>query len=85
MAAFKIDEYESDTSDEVLEEEPLSAWLDEEEPEEDPNARLKPVVVVTPKIDIVRKPKYIIDHLDFFYALCEVDDWGFVELNRKTS
>eukprot|EP01032_Pedospumella_encystans_P009513 gene9513-11190_t len=80
MAAFKKDEYDSDMSDEVLEEEPLSAWLDEEEPEEDPDERPKPVVVVSPKIDIVRKPKYIIDNLDLFYALCEVDDWGFVEL-----
>ena len=83
MAAFKKDEYDSDMSDEVLEEEPLSAWLDEEEPEEDPNAKPKPVIVVSPKIDIVRKPKYIIDNLDLFYALCEVDDWGFVDLTDQ--
>lgn len=80
MAAFKKDEYESDMSDEIQEDgEELSAWLDEEEPEEDPATKVKPVVVEQSKVDIVRKSKYIVDNVDLFYALCEVDDWGFVE------
>ena len=80
MAAFKKDDYESDMSDEIQDEEMLSAWLDEEEPEEDPDAKpAKPVVIEQPKIDIVRKSKYIVENVDLFYALCEVDDWGFVE------
>ena len=80
MAGFKKDDYDSDMSEEIQEEEMLSAWLDEEEPEEDPNAKpAKPVVVEPAKVDVVRKSKYIVDNVDLFYALCEVDDWGFVE------
>lgn len=80
MAAFKKDDYESDMSDEIQEDgEELSAWLDEEEPEEDPATKVKPVVVEQAKVDVVRKSKYVVENVDLFYALCEVDDWGFVE------
>jgi hypothetical protein len=82
MAAFKKDEYESDMSDEAGDEEVLSTWLDEEEPEEEEKPA-KPVVVEQPKIDIVRKSKYVVENVDLFYALCEVDDWGFVEFSDQ--
>jgi hypothetical protein len=81
MAAFKTDEFESDMSDEDDGDQPLSAWLDEEEIEED--EKPKPVIVEQPKIDIVRKSKYIVENVDLFYALCEVDDWEFVEFSEQ--
>lgn len=78
MSAFRSSEYDSDMSDEGPEEEEvLSGWLDEEDPEEE--VVVKPVVIEQPKIDVVHKSKYIVDNSDLFYALCEVDDWGFVE------
>lgn len=43
----------------------------------------KPVVPDTPKVDIVQKSKYIVDNLNLFYALCEVDDWGFVNMTDE--
>ncbi|KAJ1429687.1 hypothetical protein B484DRAFT_57297 [Ochromonadaceae sp. CCMP2298] len=75
MAAFRGTDYDSDMSDEIEDEGMVSAWLDEEEPENDYVA--PKVVVELPKIDIVHKSKYIVENLDLFYALCEVDDWGF--------
>jgi CRP-like cAMP-binding protein len=36
------------------------------------------VIIEAPKIDVVRKSKYIVKHVDLFYALCEVDDWDFI-------
>lgn len=77
MSAFQ-DEFESDMSDnDDNNEEEVTAWLDEEddEIEEEP---VKPVVVeVVPKIAFVHKPPYIVNHLDLFFALCEVEDWEF--------
>jgi hypothetical protein len=81
MAAFNTSDYESDMSDEGGDEEVLGTWLDEEDPEEE--ERPKPVIVEQPKIDIVRKSKYIVENVDLFYALCEVDDWGFVEFTEQ--
>lgn len=75
MAAFQ-DEFESDMSDNEDDEQVVSTWLDEEDPEvEEP---VKPVVVeVQPKISVVHKPPYIVNNLDLFFALCEIDDWEF--------
>jgi CRP-like cAMP-binding protein len=36
------------------------------------------IIIEAPKIDVVRKSKYIVKHVDLFYALCEVDDWDFI-------
>lgn len=85
MAAIRKDDYDSDMSDDEIQEEgeELSAWLDEEELEEDPSTKVKPVAVEQPKIDVVRKSKYIVENVDLFYALCEVDDWGFVEFAEQ--
>lgn len=77
MAAFPA-EYDSDLSDEEEEGgQEVSAWLEEEDIEEDEPVVKKAVVEVQPKIDIVHKTQYIIDNLDLFYALCELEDWEF--------
>jgi hypothetical protein len=81
MAAFKTSDYESDMSDEAVDDEILGGWLDEEDPVEE--EKPKPVVIEQPKIDVVRKSKYIVENVDLFYALCEVDDWGFVDFTDQ--
>lgn len=76
-----MNEYESDISD-IEGSQEVTAWLDEIDPEEPPPP--PPQIIDTqPKIDIVHKSKYIVENLDLFYALCEVDDWGFVNFNDE--
>ena len=86
MAAFrhgsKDDMYDSDSSD-AEEVEELTGWIDDEDPEDDNPPPPKPVVVEVPKIDVVAKSKYIVDNVNLFYALCEVDDWGFVNFSDE--
>lgn len=72
-------DYESDLSDEEETGQEVSAWLEEEDPEEDePVVKVAPVL--PPKIDIVHKSEYIVANLDLFYALCELEDWEFENL-----
>ena len=34
-------------------------------------------------IDIIHKSRYIVENLDLFYSLCEVDDWNFASFSDK--
>eukprot|EP01039_Chlorochromonas_danica_P006130 gene6130-6750_t len=80
MAAL-THEYESDLSDEEVGGQELSAWLDEADPDEDePSTPTAPITTPQPKIDIIHKSEYIVQNLDLFYALCEVEDWEFENL-----
>ena len=61
-------------------------WLESEDPEpteeELERERKKKARILAnalPKIAVVHKPQYILDNIDLFYALCEVDDWGFAD------
>lgn len=88
MAGQHRDEYDSDLSEGEGEEGPeITAWLDEEDPEEDdPTPTKRPSinsVVIDPKINIMQKSAYIISHLDLFYALCELEDWEFEKQNDE--
>lgn len=75
MASFNFEDGDSDFSDSDDELE-ITGWIDEEEPEE-PVRPVKVVAPPPPKIDVVHKPPYIVNHLDLFYALCELEDWDF--------
>lgn len=75
MSAF-TDSYESDLSDAVEGSQEVTAWLDEEDDEPEPEP-VKKIVVEQPKISVVQKPPYIVKHLDLFFALCELEDWDF--------
>lgn len=34
-------------------------------------------LILSSRIETIHKPQYIVDNLNLFYALCEVDDWNF--------
>lgn len=69
--------HESDDDDDSYEDEVVDDWLPEED--EEPELPKPPPKEVKPKYDIVQKSEYIVNNLDLFYALCEVDDWEFAE------
>ncbi len=69
---------ESDDDDDSYENEVVDDWLPEED-EEPELPKPPPKAEVKPKYDIVQKSEYIVNNLDLFYALCEVDDWEFAE------
>lgn len=74
--ANRVDE--DDDDDDFNDDEVVDDWLPEEEPEiEQPKP--PPKIDTKPKIDIVQKSKYIVDNVDLYYALCEVEDWEFAE------
>eukprot|EP01034_Spumella_vulgaris_P036339 gene36339-44829_t len=72
------DDDDDDDDDDSSDNEVVDDWLPEEEDEDDlPKPPPKPVA--KPKFDIAGKSTYILDNLDLYYALCEVDDWEFSE------
>ena len=82
MAAFK-DEFDSDTDSDKDNE--IVSWSDEDDEEEvkDTTTTVKPTAVVVPKIDVVKKPPYIVQNLDLFFALCELEDWEFEKMSDE--
>lgn len=80
MSAFR-DEFDSDTDSDKDNE--IVSWSDEEEEEQPVVVKPTPVVVV-PKIDVVKKPPYIVERLDLFFALCELEDWEFEKMPDET-
>jgi hypothetical protein len=65
-------------------------WLEQEEPEQTEDelaaiARRKLIIATkSMKVSVVEKSHYVVDNVDLFYALCEVEDWGFSEFSDKT-
>jgi hypothetical protein len=80
MAGFQNEMYESGLSDDDDEGgQEVSAWLEEEDLEDEEPITPKNIPILQPKIDIIHKSKYIIENLDLFYALCELEDWEFAK------
>ena len=80
MSAFH-DEFDSESDSDKDNE--IVSWSDEDEEEQQP-VIAKPAPVVAPKIDVIKKPPFIVERLDLFYALCELEDWEFEKMSDET-
>jgi hypothetical protein len=69
---------DDDDDDDDYDNEVVDDWLPEED-EEIELPKPPPKVDLKPKYNIIQKSEYIIENLDLYYALCEVDDWEFEE------
>eukprot|EP01038_Epipyxis_sp_PR26KG_P005579 gene5579-7704_t len=57
----------------------MNNWLEEEDPEDVERPQVA-VVESQPKISISNKSDYIKENSDLYLALCDVDDFGFVDM-----
>jgi hypothetical protein len=72
------DDDDDDDDDDESDNEVVDDWLPEEEDEVE-LPKPPPKAPAKPKFDTTFKSSYILENLDLYYALCEVDDWEFSE------
>lgn len=73
VASHSDDDDDDDYDNDVVDD-----WLPEED-EEIELPKPPPKVDLKPKYNIIQKSEYIVENLELYYALCEVDDWEFAE------